>query len=820
MYFFTDPEKLLDQDTSQSFGVINENEYRLNSLFSSFSADEVGAIAMTDGLILVQKINNANAYNIILKPTVQPGLNFPKIDYIIYKGIKSASLINGNKVANADVSDLTRQIHEDAQRWYQSEGLQMPSSEPSADTSLGLSYNASATQEEFRLLDTDSLNKAFYSNGNITLPFITGGSHIGNFDITGNFGIMIIMEKIGYFPTFKLARERDSKLTFPSLGVSPTQAELFRRKHEKEDILAFMDPCAFFGSFYFEGLEVNNLDQVIFEKENDLYNNVLRKYYNRNKIYVDIRNEYDDSFNYYQNYSDTIRLRLDNQNFLNRNYYGNNWPLLPLENQEFSGTNPSKIFNIQIPRGDNEYPLLYYKKAYKETSGFQQPEGIDQFFAPRVLDEHIEFENLLPVTANNTLVSNYYLLKVVKRVLLHNDSTEDFPRLGYSLFKRSYLDNLFPVFDMEIPFANEDYTNLKVYYDTSYIDKVLVSEENLLNNLSGYAARDFTASVGIASDRENINFISLPFSYHTNTRIANDFIPLSGLESINNNPFLIELNDRLSQVNLIRSNLRINGVNRDVFQFRNNEQDNALAYSFDDVIILSITRNEYQQLQALKQNNFTGPYKVYLGVKNISVLTDDNGNDYSSFTYVLRGLTESNGTIQAREVLTNIQSVTAAKIIGFESGHILPIETPCITSDYGWRTLNGGGNHNGLDLVTVNPANNFGANIYAVKGGTVEQNITVDGLDRGGVMTRISSEDNPQLKYYYMHMIVNSNSHLQVGQYVAKGAIIGRLGDTGIGTGPHLHFEIWNVFTNGTINRISPYRVFPELALLPYQRHL
>src|SRR5699024_8918010 len=117
-------------------------------------------------------------------------------------------------------------------------------------------------------------------------------------------------------------------------------------------------------------------------------------------------------------------------------------------------------------------------------------------------------------------------------------------------------------------------------------------------------------------------------------------------------------------------------------------------YSFDDVILLSITRNEYDQLELLKQQNFIGPYKVYIGVKNISVLTDDNGNAYCSFIYVLRGLTENNGNIEPLEVVSPITSITSDSILGINSGHVFPIDTPYISSSYGWRQLGGRDFHN------------------------------------------------------------------------------------------------------------------------------
>jgi len=308
--------------------------------------------------------------------------------------------------------------------------------------------------------------------------------------------------------------------------------------------------------------------------------------------------------------------------------------------------------------------------------------------------------------------------------------------------------------------------------------------------------------------------------YHTNADDNDDFIPISGFESSYAHPFLIELDEHIGQVNLFRSNFLINSVEREYLFFDNNQIDNGEQnpnqYSFDDVIILSITRNEYAQLEQLKQQHFNGPYKVYMGIKNISVLTDDNGNRYSSFTYVLRGLNESNGGIVPLEIVSTINSITAADVIGINSGHIFPIETPYISSDYGWRTVNGARErHKGIDLVKPIAAATLGSSIYAVKSGTVTRCVHTPDGDDGGVRVRIRSEDNEQIEYCYYHMITNSNNHLNenTDMYVAQGTKIGEVGNTGKSFGAHLHFEIWN---NGT--KIDPYSIFPELTLLPYTR--
>jgi murein DD-endopeptidase MepM/ murein hydrolase activator NlpD len=833
-FFFTEPSKLSDQTASQAFSAIDQDQFRVGNMFSI--TEDARAFAITDGLVLVQQIGTTGLYNIILKPSEQPDLNLPKISYIIYKGINATSIIDGNKVAASTNNDLTRVIHDNIVQWYAAEGTAIPSTEPAANTSLGLEYTATNPDPDFVLQDGDRLDQVFYSSDAITLPFVFGGNYIGDFDSSGEIGLTIIFEKIGFHPTFELARSLTDILSFTPLGGTPTNAEVFRRKHENETVHNFMDAAAFFGAFTNSRLKVFDGSGFVNKSGDVLYNDVISKHFNKNTIYIDIRNESEDSFNYYENYANTLQWSLDGTDTLtNVDYYRNNgWPLLVIDDSvgssEFDAGNLDRIIKLSFPRGDNESPLIYYRRAYKADLGTQLPTGPEQFYSPAVISDAFACEDLIPYLVSNRASADYFQIKIIRRVILENDENNDFPRQGYSLFKRSYLDNLFPIFDMDIPFTNTNYTNLKVYYDAAFIDKVLVDSGTLNDGLSEYALRDFVSSTGVASDTNNISFIAFPFKYHINQDNNDDFLPISGFETTGANPFLIELDNLISQVNLVRSSFLIGGSSQEYLNFVNNTIANGAQsnnqYSFDDVIVLSVTRAEYQALEQLKQQHFVGPYKVYLGVKNISVLTDDDGNRYSYFTYVLRGLTENNGEIETHEELTTITSITSDAILGINSGHIFPIDNPFIEEDYGERN----GAHRGIDIEASTDAGTPGQPIYAVWTGEIVRIIKSADLvenggtddDAGGVRIRILG--NNGVHYNYFHMQPGSNDSFNMGDTVQQGTQIGSIGLSGEGfnVNPdweqfHLHFETWSSVS--PVIKVSPYSIFPELALLPYERH-
>ncbi|NLY43332.1 MAG: peptidoglycan DD-metalloendopeptidase family protein [Clostridiaceae bacterium] len=97
-----------------------------------------------------------------------------------------------------------------------------------------------------------------------------------------------------------------------------------------------------------------------------------------------------------------------------------------------------------------------------------------------------------------------------------------------------------------------------------------------------------------------------------------------------------------------------------------------------------------------------------------------------------------------------------------------------LTSRYGWR---GREMHNGIDIAA-----NTGDPIYAADGGKV---IFAGRQGSYGLLVKIH-HDNEYVTYYG-HC---SKILVKVGDRVAKGEVIAKVGSTGRSTGPHLHFEV------------------------------
>jgi murein DD-endopeptidase MepM/ murein hydrolase activator NlpD len=124
------------------------------------------------------------------------------------------------------------------------------------------------------------------------------------------------------------------------------------------------------------------------------------------------------------------------------------------------------------------------------------------------------------------------------------------------------------------------------------------------------------------------------------------------------------------------------------------------------------------------------------------------------------------------------------------TGFIFPVSVPSpITSLFGWRTHPITGDrrfHAGTDIGAA-----MGTPVLAAETGTVEVADWVGGYG----MTVILNHGNTQ-QTLYGHM---SEIMVQPGQKIERGMVIGRVGSTGNSTGPHLHFEVRQLTSEGWV---------------------
>ncbi|MBV9387665.1 MAG: peptidoglycan DD-metalloendopeptidase family protein [Chroococcidiopsidaceae cyanobacterium CP_BM_ER_R8_30] len=117
-----------------------------------------------------------------------------------------------------------------------------------------------------------------------------------------------------------------------------------------------------------------------------------------------------------------------------------------------------------------------------------------------------------------------------------------------------------------------------------------------------------------------------------------------------------------------------------------------------------------------------------------------------------------------------------------DTGLQFPLSIPApITSIFGWRISPVTGSndfHPGTDLGAP-----LGTPVMAAYAG----NVVVADYMGGYGLAVVLQHQKPIEQTLYGHL---SQIFVQPGQWVQQGAIIGRVGSTGLSTGPHLHFEI------------------------------
>lgn len=143
---------------------------------------------------------------------------------------------------------------------------------------------------------------------------------------------------------------------------------------------------------------------------------------------------------------------------------------------------------------------------------------------------------------------------------------------------------------------------------------------------------------------------------------------------------------------------------------------------------------------------------------------------------------------QAQQQTGNNSQSGSANVSGSADTYLWPSYTSVITSYYGYRIHPVYGYykfHKGVDIGASG-----GSSIWAASSGTVITSTYGSGY---GNYVVIRHDDG----YYslYAHM---SSRAVSVGQYVSRGQVIGYVGTTGVSTGYHIHYEVWDPNCNTT----------------------
>lgn len=652
-HFFTDADLLNAQTSGQAFGPVpaslTPDEYRITSYHTSTA--DAKAYAICDGIICAQQTaSNPSLLNIILRPLTKPGIEFSHVDYFIYKGIKLNSLLDGTFIQTTG-NDLVEMINQSKTALNAS--IDRMDDMPEGTTTDRATAEALGYHLDDSIIpDSDSMDKLFFrSDSEIQLPVVKAGDSIGLFGSAG-FGLEIISCSVGYTPKLEIARRLENSIIVDPLST-PTDAETFRHWNRKEEILNFIDPAAFFGAFYTSKLKVTTSGGTTSGKSKDeIYSDVLTSFYNKNKIYVDIRNEHNFSLNYYGNYGNEMELGFNGGTVEPIDYNRAGWPLLIVNADSFALGNTGKknVISIKLPAGDNESALLFMNTGIfnrgNAGSKLPGPPKKKKRFLNLVSEEEDflrAFEIAVPNcnSGDTTPVASYVKLTLGRTIA---DPGEAPVSSGTVMRSRYHLDHLFLLQAVGSPFTGNALVRTKVFSEDRFMASATVNKPFCF------------VRTGIAFDNYNVTYFSFPV-VKKNTEGQ-----LSLTSGVSNETahFLNYFDNRLKATEIKSSELAFSGTSVQLLE--NVESAEALFPKIKgvpkgDPDTITLRLSEYSALQALATSSFDPEFKVFFALNNKNGETelDDNDQPFTRFDMVLQGYKQTADIIEVLEVNTNLK---------------------------------------------------------------------------------------------------------------------------------------------------------------------
>ncbi|MEO6045933.1 MAG: S8 family serine peptidase, partial [Candidatus Kapaibacterium sp.] len=380
----------LQSDPAKAFGPQSESQFRVTTSFTSSVAD-LPVYAVTSGVALVQRVVKEDGslddqtVNLIISPKGGSSIDFKPVKYFVYRGLKIGDFLGGTGYSevremppdgnNDGISAFIKQIHKNAQiRYEESAGanpnapdVPNPAEGPLSSKVLGWDPgepDVGGVPVPPIASTNDMLLERFFRTvgSTVQLPYVPRGMHLGNFNTDGSeFGFEIVLEGNHGKPlTLAYARSAVHVIDVVVEAADSESAERFRR----EDVLNFIDVAAYYGMHADVGVELPDGSRI--EPEN-VYGAVLAPFINRNRVYIDIRNEADYSMNYYDNYDPYgTQLKIGNEigTMIEDRYDSNGWPIGFIErfaNGQQNSNGDSLYMSLLV--ADNIQPALYVERG-------------------------------------------------------------------------------------------------------------------------------------------------------------------------------------------------------------------------------------------------------------------------------------------------------------------------------------------------------------------------------------------------------------------------------------------------------------------------
>lgn len=666
LFFFTDTNSLNTQTEKygpflDSTNYPDEDLYRVTSKFTGTTG--IKAYAMLKGKVIVQDVTtymppatppgSPTHVNLILQPEDRLNINIGVIKYIIYKGILKSSLINtsdATKVALEGSNDLIDKIYLSQQKLNEAE-----------DIALGLALGTTATLPNSESLgyhlnagngypDTAEINELFLAAPK--LETVNPGEFIGSFDPAG-FGIEIVLDTLEDKPKLALARSNETLIRVPTLTGSEGDFELFEHWHKKEKIHSFLDPSALIGSHFREGIYYKTTSTDFKKKDKfTLYTDVISKFSTANRVYLDIRNEINKSFNYLRNYDDpgptNDNLRLEEGTLIGGfnyyHYYVNSWPIYFVENLPIPNTGKEiERLRISLPIRDNVTPTVFVQHGEISDKDNNYP-------SLKTKND----ERWFRLTKNDTTgYSNEYIPISLPRV--------DVDGVIAAYVKISYLRRPIPALSssnlalsVAHPFNNIIQPKFHVI-PSSFVNPLkleLFSQQVYMNREFDLGLQSVGVA-GIGNDSDgNYTFLYTPkIKQDTSSSTIEKLDQLTSADTTGYDYVIDYLDNELIKVRKILKELKLNTGNiilgdwEGVSSLKDLEQVRGLF-----MIILEEDVYDAMMSQLTTAFPLSDEYPVFLNLTDKLTLTDLNGLTYYEYSLVLTGIIDDGGVARMHTV--------------------------------------------------------------------------------------------------------------------------------------------------------------------------
>ena len=696
-YFYTDIDLLNVQTAAAAFGPVVGSEptqYRVTSLHQTNAPAR--AFAVCDGQVAIQPFTgNASLVNLILKPAGQISdmiwpysntedpetntrnpINFTAIKYIIYRGLtKESLLLDDNNIASESKNDLTKKA-----KIFQDD-INSKATPPVVDVKP--SSNALGWDSRDKV-DTTLIDDIFYKpdNPNFQLLSIKGGDTIGTFQ-AGTIGIEIILDNIRNNPTLEIARKTVNTIEVTPIPTSAsTQEQKLLYRTKKEEVLNYMDPCAFYGSLYRVQIlykASSQIDTAEFSKTFGIgiYSNILdyvsprggKIFNNRNIIYIDIRNDYNRSFNYMKNYSDIITLGSTKKNYYDISKdveidWDITWPILSIDPTLYSsetvikGNNKILKLNLSITANisENKNPLIYIEQGYVDNKTDinnipNSPKGEGKFLKNSYTDLETNLVTssvtLQMLMASNSPISNYICLKYIKNDDPDNNISN--PSSGSVHRAQHFLDNVFLPLKMKTPFSNASPLKVEVFNEDRYI----FSNSKTFIASVGYSVE----SVGSLENTVTLFAFSKELSEKPEDKFNNQIGLTGGL--FNNQYLTSYLNNKFGYSSFKKGHIIDTSITPivDVDYITIEDLESGKPFNAPELetefISITLKKTSFEAMCA--SSGLLIEYDIFLTLRADSVkANDNNGIIYSSYEIVLKGYEIDGANVVIGEYPTGI----------------------------------------------------------------------------------------------------------------------------------------------------------------------